>query len=145
MNPVLVLAERFIIGKIIQAPLIMPDRSPVGHLLILAAAIFALTGAGFMLFSAHLWLNDHYRPDLAAAMMGLAAFLMATLAALSAGMFFYFRYRMIRKIKSEIDRTVHDIAGLIDDFLSDPVRENPKTSVTLAALAGFLLGEKGLS
>lgn len=138
-NPSLIV-ERLVTDKVLQASSAMTGRSPASHGLAVAAALFAVAGLGFMVFAAHLWLNRHYQPDLAAALTGLIALGVAFLIALLAAVIFYLRRSTVRKLQAQARKSVQEVFEVVDDFLADPVRDHPKTAALAATLAGFMIG-----
>lgn len=142
-HPVIIL-ERLITDRIMQATLAMTGRNRAGHGLVVASSLFALAGLGFLVFASHLWLTQHYAPDVAAFLTGLILIFVAALIAALAFSIFYFWQSDVRKVRKEIKKSIHEALEILDDFVADPVRQNPKTAALAASAAGFLLGEKAL-
>lgn len=136
------LAERLITDKILQAYTSVSSNDIVSNYLVKASGLFAVVGLGFLVFAAHLWLVDHYRPDYAAALTGLVAMGMGLLIALTALAILRYKQSAIKKIQNDISRSVKETIASLDDFLSEPVKKNPKISVVTASAAGFMAGEK---
>ncbi len=138
----LFIIERLVTDKILQASTTMTGRPSVGHGLLISAGLFTLTGAGFLIFAAHLWLGKYYEPDFAAAMTGLISFGIALIIAAVAAGLVYFKRSMAKKVNAEVKKTIEEVFEVLDGFIGEPVREHPKTAALTAALTGFLVGER---
>ncbi len=86
--------------------------------------------------------EGRYSPD-AAALLSAAILFAASLSALGAA--HLFKKSKARNIDAAQRDAGKNIQALIDGIsaeLDEPVRENPKTAVALAALAGFLMARR---
>lgn len=120
----------------------MTGKADAGHGFGVAAGVFAIVGLGFMILAAHLWLQNNYRPDVAAALTGAIALFMALLMAFFSFCLIYYKQSEIKKLQKEIKNSLQEGLESLDNLLADPVRENPKTAALAASLAGFFVGEK---
>ncbi len=136
------IAERLIADKVLQAYTTVAGNDKAGHGLVMAAGLFSAIGLGFILYAAHLWLGAHYRPDQAAALTGLVAMAIGLLIALSYMIILRYKRGVIKKIQHDISNSVHEAMESINELLSEPVHNHPKTSAVAASVAGFMVGEK---
>jgi hypothetical protein len=135
------IAEQFAADAILRTSLNVTGQNKTSNNLAVAAGVFGLAGMGFVVFSTHLWLATIYEPYIATAMTGgvlLGAGLV--IAAFAFGIQQY-RKSSIKKIQKEVLTMFHEILDTADDFLSDPVNSNPKSSALIAAISGFLTGQ----
>lgn len=108
----------------------------------LTAGLFSLTGLGFAVYASHLWLRENFDPSLAAALTGLLCFLIASASAAIVLVRQSHKESQLMKVRREMSAFLKEVYADAESLLTDPVRENPKTSVFLACLAGLMLGEK---
>ena len=136
------LAERLITDKVLQAYTAVASQDKASHGLVMAAGAFSAVGLGFMLYAAHLWLQDNFRPDQAAALTGLVAMSIGLVIALSYLALMHYKRSVVKTIQHDIRETVQEAVESFDDLLREPVQKKPKTSVAAASVAGFMAGEK---
>lgn len=136
--------EQILIDRVLSNKASFTGRSKAGFGLLAFSGLLLCLGLGFLLGAAYLWFDKNYTPEVAAAMTGILSMLLALLGAAGAYFFAYFRRRRIQTLKSEIAETVQTALEYADEELGEPVRENPKTAVMIASLAGFVAGERFL-
>ncbi len=105
-----------------------------------------LAGAGiiFLVMALNQYLETIYAP-------GMAALASAVLVLAGALMVEMLRSLLQHKTdtpsfaeQDNLKNNLHDLIQTISNELEDPVKENPKTAVILAALAGFFMANRGL-
>lgn len=138
------LIERLVTDKIVQATSGVTGRPTASHAFVVAACAFAFVGVGFLIYAAHIWLMNHYAPDLAALLTGSIIMGIALCSLLISAGIVYFRKSVIKKIRHEAKDSIDEILEIVDSFLADPVRENPKAAALAMSLAGFVAGKKFL-
>ncbi|GEM_PF-2591752 len=112
--------------------------------LILASVMAGFIGFAFFAVALFAWLLEDFTLPAAAA---LAACAVMALSLLGFGAAIHMQRRKARERDNQhtnLVRTVVDIAGDIESELEEPVRDNPKTAMLLAALSGFMLTENSL-
>jgi hypothetical protein len=106
----------------------------------LSIFLFCL-GSGFLIYAAYLWLQSNYSPEMASLLTGTVSLLLAAIFVTAASIAQSYRRFRLKKMRQEIGATLHAALEMLEDELSDPVRNNPKTAVLMASVAGFLTGE----
>lgn len=134
--------EQALMDKLFTAAAPVSSFEKGGKVLIVLSAFFALIGSGFVMYAGHLWLANHYSPEMTAAMTGLMSF---AFAAFIAGLFYIaLRYRQSRiaKIRMNAAAKIKSVLAALDDEWGDPIREYPKTALLVATVTGFILEER---
>jgi hypothetical protein len=142
MSYLLANAEQLLIDSIVKGNTPFTGRNKAGAGLMILSGLMLAAGLGFIIYASYLWLNAHYLPDMAAALTGALALFMAVLSALMAHAYSEYKRLRLRKIKAEATQTLQNAFDMLNAELEHPIRENPKTSVLIASLAGFMVGEK---
>lgn len=137
-------AQFAVVDRLLKGYLPLTGRSKVVEALIGVTAALLLLGLGFMIYAAHLWVSKNHSEEMAALVTG--GLLMALAAFSIGGMSFLVSYtrRRVARVKDDITRSLTQIMDIAADELAEPVRDNPKTSVLIATLAGFIAGERFL-
>lgn len=142
MNAYMQFAEQMIVKSLLSNQFPLTGRSKLGIGLYALSAALCLVSLGFFLYAGNVWLRMSYDPEVAAALTGA---MIACLAALIAGVSYLclnYRKRKIADIKNEVTKTVHDIMAIASEDIAEPIKENPKSSVILAVMAGYVAGKK---
>jgi hypothetical protein len=132
------LAEELIVSSLISEKMLRPHHW--GARLSLVALMLPLAAGGLVFLAVALdrRLELHTSPDVAALAAALLLFLCAAAAWATARVLGRARATHLTAARRELGANVR---MLIDDVcaeLEDPVRDNPKTAVLIASLAGFL-------
>jgi hypothetical protein len=142
MAPFARIAEQLVADKIIGASAALTGRNEAGRALAAASGFFGIVGLGFFLYAAHLWLADRYSPEMVAALTG-ALFVGAGLAiALVAYGIVSYKRSVIRRMQADIRHMIAEALECVDEFLTEPVNDNPKTAALAATLAGLAVGRQ---
>lgn len=100
----------------------------------IALVFFAIAGYGYLLLD--------YPMHIAAAMTGSAVLLLS----IAIGLFGYYTVKKKKIIKKPAnDGIVDTVEGAFKAFMEgfeEPVKDNPKTALLMAALAGFAAGDR---
>ncbi len=131
-----------VLDKILSSRPSLPGKNKSYHFMMAFAGLFVLIAFIFLLIALYYSLSKQYAPDMAALMTAGASLAIALLTVLAG-------HTVREYSRPKIDRTFHDIKSQFDAALKNmegdweaPIRENPKTAVALAALAGLLLADR---
>lgn len=121
--------------------------SPVGIFFLWLAAVLTVMGVGFLLFAEYMYLAETYSSVVASLGVACTAIAVSWLSA-ATGMMINDRRASKQTIHSfrqqpDITKTVTALIDSVAEELEEPIRENPKTALMIASLAGFLAGDKG--
>lgn len=99
-----------------------------------------LGGAGVFLsvLALTLFFESRYAADTAALASAAVVFFVAYLATLVSYHYRQQRVSGLNAARAEVGKSIHSLIQGICDELDEPVRENPKTAMLLASLAGYL-------
>lgn len=99
------------------------------------AALLVGAGAIYLLMALRGWLNEYYTMPLASLLTGLAAFVLAGLSLALV----VFAAKEEKPAPALHDDLAHALAQISADAEA-PIAANPRTSVLLAGLAGYMMG-----
>ncbi len=88
------------------------------------------------------WLRQQYAPDVAAMVAGLSMLALALLVAAAGYAVSVIRKNKIEAVTDEIKNKVLNALESVADEMEDPIRDHPKSSVAIATLAGYLIGNR---
>lgn len=136
------LTESLMAEKFLTAAAVSNGSAKAAQTLVAVAGIFGITGLAFFVYAAHLWLADHYQPDLAAAVTGGLSILLAAICSLIAYGFLQQRRLSMKALRNEIETLAAEILETADEYIGDPIKEHPKTAAAAASIAGYMLGNR---
>jgi hypothetical protein len=112
--------------------------------LIAISVVLTCTGLIFGLHAENLWLETKYTPEIAALATGVTAIAFALVSFGMGKSMGEAKKRDYVDTTPDIGNTIKQVIEAIGEELEDPIRDNPKTAVALASLAGFVAGEHRL-
>jgi hypothetical protein len=136
------LAEQVITQKLSGRQIQSMRHSDVSYSIAIATVFFVVVGLGLLVLASYLWLSEAYTTDIAAALTGFIALMVASIMAIFMLTLMHYKQRSIRKMRDEIKHSLQDVVESIDEIIADPVKENPKIAAISAVILGFALGEK---
>lgn len=112
----------------------------------ICAAILVIMTFSVLLIAEYLYLTQTYIAPVAALMVAGTSFAFAVLAWATGKIIAHNKnaphYDVSRTSQPDIAKTVTSLIDSIAEELEDPIRDNPKTAVAIAGLAGFLAGDQ---
>ncbi|MGZ9097056.1 MAG: phage holin family protein [Micavibrio sp.] len=120
----------------------LPGFNPTGLGIMAFSAVLGVLGFGFLLYAGFLQLQDYYASDIAALIVGGTALVVALLLAWIGKKVFRKQSFMSQGMTQQGDlaKTVTQLLDSLGEELEEPIRDNPKTALMVASLAGFLAG-----
>jgi predicted membrane protein len=103
---------------------------------------FLVIGLVFLIYGAHARLSHFYTKDIAALMTGIIGISISALIALVAFAVVYYQTIHMSNLHKKVSDKIKLSLSRIENELGEPIRENPKTSLVLATLLGFLFEDK---
>ncbi len=125
-----------------KAPLPGRGKGVLG--LIIFAAIIFYTGIGFLIYAAHYTFLNLYTANTAIALTGCLIIAVAFLTACIAAFLSYLKYKRLKILQSSIAEFAEMSLDMAQKELAEPVKDNPKTALLLASVAGLVAGDKFL-
>ena len=144
MEQLLKIGEQVLVDRLINKHSPVTHKSKIGLFAFGLAGILFLMGIGVLLYACYVWFTMAYTPIIAS--MLLSALLIAAsvlLCMIMVAVSAYQRRKVIQMrndITSDISAALHMFEEEID--ISQALKDNPKTTVALATLAGFIAAEK---
>ena len=142
MGNVLAIAENLLISRVLNSGSPFMGRNKVNLVLFSLAGGLLVVALGFFITAAYIWLSIQYPPYMAAAIAGAFVTVLSLLCVLIAYGVMQYKRMYLKRMKDEITQTMQNAFELVDGELSHTIQDNPKTSVMIASLAGFIAGEK---
>ena len=144
------LMKQLVLEGLMSAPVPrLPRISLTGIALIMCGVVLGVMSVVTLFVAEYLYLVTLYTAPLAA--LGVACTALAlSLLTCAGGMLVMSSKRSRRRARHvpqaqaqpDIAKTVSALIDSIAEELEDPIRENPKTAVAIAGLAGFLAGDQ---
>lgn len=122
---------------------VSPRRNALVYILVsVAVAFISLVYFSIAFFT---WLLTAYALPKAAVISACVFLALSFLGLLTASLSLRRRARLQQDMQANLLNTVMSMAGDLEAGLQEPVRENPKTALLLAAMAGFFVAEQSLN
>lgn len=123
----------------------MPHITLAGVLFLWFAGVMIVMSVGFTLFAEYIYLTAIYNPATAAIGVACTGLVIAMLSA-ATGMLAMDKKTDKRPVQNtgpqpDIAKTLTGLIDSLAEEMEDPIRENPKTAIMIASLAGFLAGD----
>lgn len=129
--------ESLLAAALIGKGLLTKRTSRVDEALTVLATLLCAGGVILSILGLEQFLETHYSPDVAAFLAAATAFTVALLVALTQRLKKSFRRHAIRKAGNEIEKNLSRFFETLEEGIHEPIRDNPKMAVLIAALAGF--------
>lgn len=119
-----------------------PSSLAGGVAMTAVSVAMTVMGLAFALYAGNLWLMTFLPPEIAAISTAGVAFVLALVSAMIGKAVATRKKRHVpATAPSDVTHIISNIINALGDELDDPIRENPKTAIMLASLAGFVAGE----
>lgn len=115
------------------------------NILTVMSVILICASLFFSLYAEFLWLGLYLSADMAALALSGTTFFLAMIFLTARRVISPVKTRSVTESNStEISKMISQSIKSFVSELDDPIRENPRTALIVAGLAGFTAGEKGL-
>lgn len=132
--------EQIVLSMLMQG-FSRPKRNPAGAALAVAL-IFSVVGVSFLIAAGYEWLLMQHGLQTARLYTGAICITLALVAAAAAGAFYSYKRAKAETYYLVLRENVQSAIAMLGDEMEEPIRENPKTSILLASLAGYIAAEK---
>lgn len=134
---------QMVLNAVLSRPSKAPGMRKAEICLLAVTGIFSIIGAVFFFMALHSYALLHFVPWVAATITGATALIVGLICAVVAGGMEEARQREGKRIDAE-DPAKALIAALdhATQGLEKPIHDNPRTSMLLASLAGYVTGNK---
>lgn len=134
--------EQFVIDAIMGSKPVASPKNKFGlGLAALSGFLFMLTLFFISLF-AYNELQAYYTQPQAALLMAAAIFILGVCTSLSAYLLFKKKTKHNTVRRKHLSDIIYQVGEMIGEEIDGPIRDNPKTAMILASLAGFVAGDK---
>jgi hypothetical protein len=114
------------------------EAKMLGFGLYAIAGLFAAAGAAFLIYAGFLALETIYTPLESALWAGGIMLALAAIAGVAASVYLHRRKKHSLAGTEELSAAFHSLFDTLEHEISGPIRENPKTAIALAGLAGLM-------
>lgn len=134
--------EQFIIDAIMGMKPVASPKNKFGLGLAVLSGFFFFLTLFFVSLFGYNQLQTLYTQSDAALIMAAGIFILGISSSLGAYFIFKRKSKHHHARKQHITGLVAQIGDLIGEEIDGPIRDNPKTAMILASLAGFVAGDK---
>lgn len=142
MGTMLAFAEGVLLKQLTDSVLPVHPEGRLKSLLFGIASLSILIGTAFLLYACYLFFTSTLAPHLAMASMALASFLVASIYIAVSFAVMAYKQKKLMDVKDQVVDLSETALALLEEELSEPIRDNPKTAVLLSGIAGLLAGER---
>jgi hypothetical protein len=130
-------AESILAVALIGKGLLSRRRSRMDEALTVLAILLCTAGVFLTILGLERFFQTLYRPDIAALLTAASVFAVALLATLAKQMKNAYGRNAIKHAGSDIEKSLRGIVETLQQEMNEPIRDNPKMAVLIAAIAGF--------
>jgi hypothetical protein len=146
MDQFLKIAEKMFVDRMISKHSPVTHKSKVGLFAFALSGLLFLTGLGMLLYASYIWFNLTYTPILASMMLGAMLISTAIIICVLMCLITSYQRRKVIKMRTDITDDITAVIGMFENEIdvTQPLKDNPKTTIAIAALAGFIVADKYL-
>lgn len=142
MNPYLKVVQQLLIDTVISGGAQLTTEAKTGLGLRILSGFFVSIGLIFVCVAAFIWLDSLYPTYFAAAVMSLIAFCLAAIC-----LYITHRRRVRRQLeiaalRRDVEEKVMLALNLASEELGDTIKDNPKSALAVAGLAGMFVSTR---
>ncbi len=142
MQSVLQLIEKTVVENLFSASAPFSGLEKVGQFLCVLSAVIMVVGFIFLIYGAHTWLSIQYSKDTASFFTGAICIALSTVISSALLAATYYNKISVRKYQKKMTDKIESFLSTFEDEFGDPIRENPKTALMIAAIVGFLAKDR---
>ncbi len=106
------------------------------------AGVLTLVAVVYLIVALSYWLKMQYTPDIAALATAGITLSFAILVAAAGYTITVIRKTKVAAVTDELRDKVLQVISAVSEEMEDPIRDHPKSSVALATLAGYVVGNR---
>lgn len=134
--------ESSLLQKMIDSHVPLVGRSVIEKIALLLCGIMLVLGLGFMVFAFYLYVQTVQSPVMAAVLAGAFSLMIAAVIAGVQLSIIYLKIRKIKMIKAELLSVLRVGGESVQKDVEGHIQDHPLSSVVLAALAGYMVGDR---
>lgn len=142
MSALLAVVEELVVATIISEKVLLPRKGMMDWGLTALSILLGVAGISLLILSLDRFLEKIYPADMAALILAGVVLTAAFLAAMLACRYRRQKISNIGAARRELGNNIRSLVGDVCKELDDPVRDNPKMAVILAAVAGFVTAQQ---
>jgi hypothetical protein len=138
MSRILGAIEHVAIAALIGQKMLAPHKTAMDRVLTILSIAFCAAGVLLLIVAFERYLESIYRSDIAAAITAVVVLLIALGVFIAAKRSYFFQPSAPADAQKSIEKNIKDVLDLLHRDLNEPIRDNPKTAIIIAVLAGFM-------
>ncbi len=142
MSRLLPIAEQLIMVGALGSQMQQRKVDRTSQIIFGMAAVLGVLAVIFLIFALSYWLRAQYSPDVAALATAGVVLSLALLVTAIGYAYSTIRRTKINSVTDELKDKVMKAVEAVTEEMEDPIRQYPKSSVALATLAGYMVGNK---
>lgn len=141
MHALLHIAEHVLLERFVRdnTPISVYDK--VGAGLLILSGLLSILGVGLLVYASHIYFMKNFETEVALALTGATTLGLAIVFALSVLLHKVYKMKKIQRVKDDIMDTIWETIESLEEEISEPIREHPKSAVSIASVAGYAAGE----
>ena len=134
--------EQLAINQIISNGFPLMGKSKIGLGLMAISVMLLLIAIALFLISGHIWFASEFPAELATFYTAGLVLLVAIICGAIAALLSHYRTRKMDKVKAEMMINAEEIFTTMHKEVDGTIKENPKTALAMAAMAGIIFAKK---
>lgn len=132
-----------LVDKLMSSGMLTGAKKAAGQgMLYLLSGFLVFVGLGFLIWALYLQLELQSSPESAAMAAGFASIALALGIFAALAVIAKIRESKAQKLRQEVEEVIRGFIESLNEEVSEPIRENPKTAASLSFLAGYLTGNR---
>jgi K+ transporter len=142
MSGVVTVIEELLVATVMSKKGLLPRVSKTYWALMPVSVLLGCGGVFLLILSLDRFLEARYPLDIAALILAAAVFAAAILVAVIASYSRRNKALTLKTAQKDVEKNLRHLIEDVCDTLDDPIQDNPKTAVLLAAFAGFVTAQR---
>lgn len=131
-----------VIDKLLTARPAAAGSNKSYHIMVAFAGLFVVIALVFVLIALYHTLSAQFEPNMAALITAGASLGIALITVLAAHTVREYHRPKIQRHANEVKTQIETMLKGLEGEWDRPIREHPKTSIALATIVGYLLGDR---
>jgi hypothetical protein len=142
MSGIAAIIEELVMAAVLSQKTVLPRKSKMDWALVALSILLGCAGLFLSILALERFFEAQYSPDIAALFSAGAVLAVAALIAFATCHCRNRKPPVSSTDQQKLESNLHALLESICAELETPVRENPKTAVLLAAIAGFVTAQR---
>lgn len=141
MHALLHIAEHMLLERFLRENTPISAYDKVGTGLLILSGLLSILGVGLLVYASHIYFMKNFAEEVALALTGAVTVGMAIFFALAVLLHKVYKMKKLQRVKDTIMDSIWEAIDDLEQEISEPVKEHPKSAMSIAAVAGYAAGE----